>query len=220
MAHLLGSTLIAPYRWLRSVPTAVFPHFVPVSLVPRREVQEQYILLVGAPWYRKGADLLIAAFLRLAGDFPGIKLKVVGWFPDWERVEAMTGGSTQIEILKPRPNAEILEITSGATIFALPSRCEGTPCVILEAMAAGLPIVASDVGGIPLLVRDGENGFLVPAGDAAALEARLRELLADGDLRRRMGARSYEMAHTEFCEAAYWDQFRRMVAEVVNGHAQ
>jgi glycosyltransferase involved in cell wall biosynthesis len=109
---------------------------------------------------------------------------------------------------------------SAATIFALPSRCEGTPCVILEAMAAGLPIVASGVGGIPALVRDGENGFQVPAGDAAALEARLRELLSDGDLRRRMGARSYEMARAEFCEAAYWDRFTRMVAAEVNGHVQ
>jgi glycosyltransferase involved in cell wall biosynthesis len=106
---------------------------------------------------------------------------------------------------------------SEATIFALPSRCEGTPSVILEAMAAGLPIVASDVGGIPVLVRDGENGFLVPV---AALEARLRELLADGNLRRRMGARSYEMARTEFCEEAYCDRFTRMVAEVVYGHVQ
>jgi glycosyltransferase involved in cell wall biosynthesis len=219
-AHLLGPALIASYRRLRSVRTAVFPEFVPVSLVPRREVEEPYILLVGAPWYLKGADLLIAAFLRLAGDFPGVKLKLVGWFPDRERLEAQTGGSTQIEILTPRPNPEILELISGATVFALPSRCEGTPCVILEAMAAGLPIVASDVGGIPALVRDGENGFLVPVGDASALELRLRELLADGDLRRRMGARSYEMARTEFCEEAYWDRFRRMVAGAVNGHVQ
>ena len=109
---------------------------------------------------------------------------------------------------------------SAATIFALPSRCEGTPCVILEAMAAGLPIVASGVGGIPALVRDGENGFQVPAGDAAALEARLRELLSDGDLRRRMGARSYELARTEFREEAYWDRFRRMVVEAVSGRVE
>jgi glycosyltransferase involved in cell wall biosynthesis len=218
MAHLLGPALIASYRRLRTVRTAVFPEFVPVSLVARREVQEQHILLVGAPWYLKGADLLIAAFLLLAGDFPGVKLKLVGWFPDGERLEALAGGSARIEILKPRPNPEILELMSEATVFALPSRCEGTPCVILEAMAAGLPIVASDVGGIPALVRHGENGFLVPVGDTAALEARLRELLSDGDLRRRMGARSYEMARTEFCEAAYWDHFARMVTEVVNGH--
>ena len=220
MAHLLGPALIASCRRLRTVRTAVFPEFVPVSPVPRREAQEQYVLLVGAPWYLKGADLLNAAFLLLAGDFPGVKLKLVGWFPDGERLEALAGGSTQIEILKPRPNSEIPELMCEATIFALPSRCEGTPCVILEAMAAGLPIVASDLGGIPALVRDGENGFLVPAGDAAALEARLRELLSDGDLRRRMGARSYEIAHTEFCEEAYRDRFRRMVVEAVNGHVE
>ena len=220
MAHLLGPALIASYRRLRRVRTAVFPEFVPVSLVPRREVEERYILLVGAPWYLKGADLLVAAFLRLAGDFPGVKLKLVGWFPDRERLEAQAGGTAQIEILKPLPNPEVLELIGGATVFALPSRCEGTPCVILEAMAAGVPILASDVGGISLLVRHGENGFLVPVGDASALEARLRELLTDADLRRRMGARSYEIAHTEFCEDAYRDRFRRMVVEAVNGHVE
>jgi glycosyltransferase involved in cell wall biosynthesis len=132
-------------------------------------------------------------------------------------LEALAGGSPQIEILKPRPNSEVFELMSQAAIFALPSRCEGSPVVILEAMAAGLPVVASRVGGIPELVRDGENGFLIPVEDTALLEARLRQLLSDGDLRRRMGARSCEMVRTEFCERVYGDKFTRMVVEVVSG---
>jgi glycosyltransferase involved in cell wall biosynthesis len=219
-AHLLGPGLIAPFKRLRKVPRVVYHSFSPISAVPRRrDVEEQSILLVGAPWYLKGADLLVAAFRRLAGDFPGVKLKIVGYFPDREHLEALTGGLPQIEILKHRPNTEVLEMMSLATIFALPSRCEGMAVVILEAMASGLPVVASDVGGIPTLVRDGENGFLVPVGDIPALEARLRQLLSDKGLRERMGARSYEIAHSEFSEKAYVDQFTRMVTEVVNGRA-
>jgi glycosyltransferase involved in cell wall biosynthesis len=219
-AHLFGPRLIEPFRLLRKVRTTVFATFVPVSLIPRQEAEEQpYILMVGAPWYLKGADLLIAAFRKLAGDFPDVKLKLLGYFPDREALEALTGGSPQIEILKHRPNPEVLQVMSAAAIFALPSRSEGTPCVILEAMATGLPIVASDVGGIPVLVRDGDNGFLVPSEDVAALEQRLRQLLSDGALRNRMGARSYERARTEFTEQAYGGQFTRMVEDVVRGEA-
>ena len=220
-AHLIAPKLLAVYRRLSKVRTHVFAEFVPVSLVPRHvDVDEKYVLFVGSPWYLKGVDVLIGAFRGLAGDFPEVKLKLVGWFPGRGRLEELAGGSPQIEILKPRPNPEVLEMMSGATIFALTSRCEGMGCVILEAMAAGLPVVASDVGGIPLLVRDGENGFLVPVGDIPALEARLRQLLSDSGLRRRMGARGFEMARTEFCEEAYWNQFARMVTEVAHGPAQ
>lgn len=218
LAHLLGPRLIASYKWLRKVHTAVFPEFVPLSLVPhRRQVEEQYILFVGAPWYLKGVDLLVEAFSRLAGDFPDVRLKIVGWFPERDTQE-VAGGTPQIEVLKPKPNPEILEMMGKAMIFVLPSRCEGTPCVILEAMAAGLPIVASDVGGIPVLVRDGDNGFLVPVGDIAALEDRLRRLLADRVLRERMGARSYDIAHTEFSEKVYRARFTSMIGEVVNSN--
>jgi glycosyltransferase involved in cell wall biosynthesis len=124
-------------------------------------------------------------------------------------------GSGQIEVLNPRPNVEILEMMSRAMLLVLPSRCEGTPCVILEAMASGLPIIASDVGGIPALVRDGENGFLVPVEDVSALEDRLRTLLRDKALRERMGATSYQMAHSEFAEEMYRQKFTQMVRDVV-----
>jgi glycosyltransferase involved in cell wall biosynthesis len=218
LAHLLGPRLIASYPWLRKVRTTVFASFVPVSFVSRRDnPDEQYVLTVGAPWYLKGADLLMAAFRRLAADFPHVKLKVVGYFPNREALEPLTGGLPQIEILKHRPNSEVLQLMGEATIFALPSRSEGMGCVILEAMAAGLPIVASDVGGIPTLVRDGDNGFLVPSEDVPALELRLRQLLSDRALRERMGARSLERARTEFNEKAYGERFTRMVEEVVRG---
>jgi len=146
-----------------------------------------------------------------------VKLKLLGYFPDAEHLEALTAGSKQIEILKARPNPEVLELISKATIFALPSRCEGTPRVVIEAMASGLPVIGSDVGGIPYLIRNGQNGFLVPLGDVSALEARLRQLLSDLELRRSMGARGYELAHTEFSEKAYVEQFTQAVAEVVKG---
>ena len=87
---------------------------------------------------------------------------------------------------------------------------------ILEAMAAGLPVVASAVGGIPEIVRDGETGLLVPPGDADALAAALGRLLDDDGLRRRLGAAGRERALDEFDVVrfgdAHVDAYRRALA--------
>ena len=217
-AQLRSPGLLAPYRMLRKVPVSVLAGFVPVSQIPRHtEDGERSILMVGAPWYLKGADLLIEAFQRLSPDFPGVKLKLLGYYPDGDRLAALAAGSRQIEILKARPHPEVLELISKATVFALPSRCEGTPRVVIEAMTAGVPVVGSDVGGIPYLLQDGRNGFVVPVGDVSALETRLRQLLSDSELRMKMGACGRELALTKFSEKAYVEQFTQSVTDVVNG---
>ncbi len=72
-------------------------------------------------------------------------------------------------------------------VLALPSYTEGLPVVVLEALAAGVPVVATAVGGTPEAVQDGTNGYLVPAGDAPALAGRIASLLSDPDTRRQMG---------------------------------
>lgn len=74
----------------------------------------------------------------------------------------------------------------------LPSANEGTPVVVIEALAAGCPVVATSVGGVPDVVREGVDGFLVPAGDTEALAARLARLAEDPELRARMGAAGRE----------------------------
>ena len=79
-----------------------------------------------------------------------------------------------------------------ADVFALPSWSEGSPNVVLEAMAAGLPVLATRVGGTPDLVSDGQTGYLVEAGDEDALVERLRQLIRNRDLRERMAAAGRE----------------------------
>jgi glycosyltransferase involved in cell wall biosynthesis len=84
--------------------------------------------------------------------------------------------------------SDIAELLAGASVFVLSSRYEGLPLSIIEAMRAGLPVVASDVGGVGELVRPDANGALFESGDAAALRARLKALLDDPDRRARLGA--------------------------------
>jgi glycosyltransferase involved in cell wall biosynthesis len=216
--HLLSPDQLSAYRWLPKVAGAVFHEYVPVSSIDRQPVpdSETFILLVGAPWYLKGADLLIEAFRKLSPDFPGVKLRLLGHYPDREELEALTGGSPQIEIMRAKHHPETLRLIGQAAVLVLPSRCEGMGRVLIEAMAAGVPVIESDIGGIPFIIRNGENGFLFPRGDSHALEARLRQLLGDADLRRRLGDRGYQRAHSELNEQGWVNGFADMVETTIN----
>ncbi|HEC35634.1 MAG TPA: glycosyltransferase [Anaerolineae bacterium] len=94
--------------------------------------------------------------------------------------------------------ADVPEILADADIFVLASHWEGMPGAIMEAMASGLPVVATCVGGVPELVVDGETGFLVPPGDVQALAAALRRLLDEPELRRRLGHVGHQRITTHF----------------------
>jgi glycosyltransferase involved in cell wall biosynthesis len=218
-AHFLYPGQLSKYPLLRKTRNSVFHEFVTVSLVHRNTgaEQEPFVLLVGAPWYLKGVDLLVEAFRRLAPDFPHVKLKILGYFPDRAELDKLIGDSPQIEILKARPNPEVLQVISQAQILVLASRCEGMGRVLIEAMGAAVPLIGSDVGGIPFMVRDGDCGLVFPGGNAAALEQKLRQLLADPALRRRLGDNGYRRAHQELNEAVYVEQFTRMVEAAVRG---
>jgi glycosyltransferase involved in cell wall biosynthesis len=218
--HLLYPAQLIGYPLLRKVKTSVFHEFVPVSLVPRHEDgEERYVLMVGSPWYLKGADRLIEAFRRLAPDFPDVKLKILGWYQlsEREQLQTLAGDSKQIELVRATANPISLQIISRCLVLVHPSRCEGLPRVVIEALAAGVPVIGSDVAGIPDLIRQGENGFVVPQGNIRELEERIRELLADPELRRRMGANGYEFAHTQLTEQVYVKRFTAMVAATVRG---
>ncbi len=216
--HVLAPDILISYKMLRSSPQFIFHDFVPISSVPRPEEKKDLtILLVGAPWYLKGVDLLISAFLNLQVDYPSAKLQLLGHYPEPEMANASFRSNPGIEVLKGRPHPETLELISQASILVLPSRCEGMGRVLLEAMAAGIPVVGSRVGGIPHIIRDGDTGFLFPANDSAALEDRLRHLLGDASLRARMGEAGYRLVHEEFSEDRYVSQFSSMVRAAMKG---
>jgi glycosyltransferase involved in cell wall biosynthesis len=93
---------------------------------------------------------------------------------------------------------EVARWYSAFDAFVLPSANEGTPVTAIEALAAGRPVVATRVGGVPDVVRDGEDGFLVEVGDARGLAERLAQLAADPGLRGRMGAAGRERVLTRY----------------------
>ncbi len=114
---------------------------------------------------------------------------------------------------------DIPELLAQAGVFVLSSRYEGLPLSIIEAMRAGLPVVATDVGGVCELVRHGETGALVGVGDAPALHRQLSALLADGALRRRLGAAGRQAYERGFALEPMVDALVSVYRRTVAGHA-
>ena len=104
------------------------------------------------------------------------------------------------------------ELLSAIDIFMLASAWEGLPMVLLEAMAMGLPVVSTAVGGVPDLIETGENGMLVPASDPAALAAAGGKLVSDAEARRRIGAAGQDTVRARFSGQAMTDRIWSLYA--------
>jgi glycosyltransferase involved in cell wall biosynthesis len=142
----------------------------------------------------KGVTYLIKAMAEVVQRHPNSLLVLVGK----EQVENL-GLADNVRFLGWRPDVD--EIMGCFDIFVLPSLNEGMGRVLVEAMSAGLPIVASRVGGIPDLVKHGENGLLVPPADAGALERAISDLLSDKARRKHMGETGKRMCRPYSVEA-------------------
>jgi glycosyltransferase involved in cell wall biosynthesis len=154
----------------------------------------------------KGVETLIDAVPEVLKEHPGAQIAVVGDGPlkDELLIRASERGvSRALHFLGEHPDP--VTVLGGATIFVLTSWAESLPYVILEAMAAGLPIVSSEVGGIAEAVRNRESGLLVPPRNARATARGINELLADGDLRSRFAARAREVVTQSFSREAMVD---------------
>ena len=134
---------------------------------------------------QKRADRLVEAFGRMRE--PAF-LVVVGDGPDRERVQALAAGLPRTHLTGFVEHTAVPAVLASLDVLVLPSAYEEMGSVLTEAMASGLPVVASDVGGIPEVVRHGETGLLVPPGDVDALATALDRLAADADLRARLSA--------------------------------
>ena len=111
---------------------------------------------------------------------------------------------------------DIPRVLAASDVFVLPSFREGTPRVILEAMASGLPVVATDIAGIPEQVANGESGYLIPTGSPGTLADHLDKLLSNPGLRNRMGEKGYERAE-RFSVETMLDEFDSLYRELLQG---
>jgi len=143
----------------------------------------------------KGLNYLIEALSVLAPEFPDLRLEIAGdgsLRVDLEQNSRLLGVSGIVSFLGWRE--DLPSVMAGWDIFVLPSLDEGFGVAVLEAMAAGLPVIASAVGGLCELVQNGETGWLVPPAALAELAQRMRELILDGLMREAMGVAGRQRA--------------------------
>jgi glycosyltransferase involved in cell wall biosynthesis len=177
------------------------------------------ILYSGRLRSRKAVAVLLAAMPRVLGRVPGCRLMVVG---DGEQRHALAqsvraaGLEATVELAGALPREGAMARLAEADVFCLPSTYEGLPLAILEAMAAGIPVVATAVSGNPEAVEDGVTGMLVPAESATALADALIALLVDPEQRRRMGEAGRRRAAARFAIEPVVEQYlallRRLTA--------
>jgi len=144
------------------------------------------------------------------------KLILIGDGPLQPRVERFirrNGLANRVILAGER--RDIPEILAASDVFVLPSRWEGLPLTIIEAMMVGLPVVATRVSGVPELVEDGVTGFLVPSGDPQGLAKALQQLLDDEELRRRMGEAGRQRALGNFTLDRMLHETHRVYEKVV-----
>ena len=174
-----------------------------LGLFPGDTTVSQLVVAVGRLSPEKGFGVLVEAAAAVLRNDPAAGVVLFGdgvLRPDLERrvKELAIAG----RVVMPGFRTDLDSLIPGADVVVLPSFTEGLPNVALEASAAGVPVVATSVGGTPEVVADGETGFLVPPGDPDALAAKLQALLADPGLRVRFGNAGKRRMHELFTFAA------------------
>jgi glycosyltransferase involved in cell wall biosynthesis len=181
-------------RWIESLSDnriiITIYNAVPLNQVTPFECREpQTILFLGQLGEHKGVYDLLRAVANLRKNIPKVKLLLAGNGPQ-EGIRAAVlalGLQGNVEILGWVAGEKKSDLLRRSAIYALPSYAEGMPMSVLEAMAAGVPIVATAVGGIPEAITHGREGFLVPPGDIGNLTLALLRLLDHPEIRKQMG---------------------------------
>ena len=170
--------------------TVVYNGVDETLFTPGPEGPTPTLLTVGNLIPGKGHELVLRSLAALRPDFPRLTWEVIGDGPELEnlcRLARELGVTGNTRLLGRRSRPAIAEACRRCTVFVLPSRSEGLGCVYLEAMSCGRPVVACQGQGIAEVIRQGENGWLIPPGGQAELIAGLRTLLGDLEGRARMG---------------------------------
>jgi glycosyltransferase involved in cell wall biosynthesis len=164
----------------------------------------------------KRTDVVLRSFRRLRDDGVDAVLCMVGDGPDRRWVEDLAGElGVMRDSLFPGYQEDVGPFFAAFDVFVLPSGNEGTPVTAIEALASGCPVVATRVGGVPDVVTDGEDGFLVEPGDVEELAARLAQLANDPDLRGRMGAAGRERMRSRYAVDRLIDDIDRLYRDLL-----
>lgn len=225
----------ADVRRLRRVPLAVDEAACGAGPRPHATAEADAGVSAGAPdapriltvarlTEKKGLEHALRAVALLRHELPGLRYEVIGEGPLRPRLEALARELAVHDVVRfvgARDGGVVHQRMREADVFLLPSVTaadgdeEGTPTVLLEAGACGLPVVSTLHAGIPEIVRDGESGYLVPEGDHEALAGCLRVLLRSPERRRAMGEAGRRRVLAEHTTAAVAGRLEALYAELL-----
>lgn len=177
-----------PADRIEVLPNPVEP---PVSLDERSALRRRHglegptLVFAGRLSVQKAVDVALAALTRVEG----VQLLLAGDGPDAAKLRALSGElglNGRARFLGPQPRETVFELLHAADAVVLSSKWENFPHVLVEALAVGTPVVSTNTGGVAEIVRDGENGLLVPTGDADALATAIRRYFGDAELQARL----------------------------------
>jgi glycosyltransferase involved in cell wall biosynthesis len=198
---------------------AVLPNPVDCDLIrpPADSTQRQtdVVLFLGDFSRRKGVRDLLAAAPAVLQRRPAARFVVAGGSPPADVAAQAQPLGAAVHFPGFVRGADKVRWLQQATLLALPSYAEGLPVAVLEAMAAGLPVVTTPVGGVPDIFSDGVKGLLTPPGDVPALADALSRLLADADARQSMGQHNRQQALEQFAVPQYVQRLLDVYYEVV-----
>ncbi len=175
---------------------------------------EPTIIMVARFTEVKEHETLLRAFATL---LPGPRLRLVGDGPlrdSSEKLAHKLGIQNRVEFLGNRH--DVPSLLANSDVFVLASKFEMLPISVLEAMRAGLPVIASDVGGVREVIADGHSGMLVPSGSVTALSNALRQITSDFDLRRQLGRASRQRFVEKFLYARQEERTQSLYFEVLS----
>ncbi len=154
-----------------------------VSSQVARSANGNSVLYVGRLVQGKGVECLISAMKSC----PDEQLVIVGDGPERRNLELLAENMANIKFVGQVAPQKVSGYLQSARMFVLPSASEGSPNVVLEAMAHGIPVIATEVGGIPDLIKHGETGFLTQPGNSSAIASYIKKLTCDERLRSQLG---------------------------------
>lgn len=206
---------IAPTARVVTVPNAVHVPAAPAGTGGR----PLRVVFLGEIGERKGAFTLLEAWAKLAaaGELPTGTQLVLAGDRGVDRARTRIGEMTieeSVTVQNWLSPDDVAELLASSDVFVLPSRSEGQPMALLEAMAHGLCAIAGAVGGIPEMIEDGHSGLLVPPDDVDALVAALLRVLGDAELRDRLGSAARARVRERFDLDVVWRRFDALYEEV------
>lgn len=218
MVKLLSDNQVEAYKLaLDEIKARCFSNFVPVQKFiksPKNDLK--YILLLGYPWYLKGVDILIKAFNMISHDFPEYRLKIFGWCPEGQDYyKNLAQNNHRIELNNSVYYEEVVPIMANCSLYVLASRTEAMGRVLIEAMACRKPIIASNVGGVYSIVKDGYNGLLFEKENVNDLAEKIHYLLSHPEVADRLSENGYREVQEHLSEENYINRYRNMIYDTL-----